>query len=493
MLERNLLLSVIACLSFIPFSLYAAELTGYSGAAACRPCHERVYDEWAASGHASILRKIEDPQAAHIPLPMGFAKRDISYTVGGYRWKTLFLDAKGYVITSTATADGKNQYNVKGHTWSSSLPGKQVPYDCGRCHSTEYAPAGHQAGLPRIAGTWQLDGVQCEACHGPGARHVRTTMKDDIATDRAVCSSCHETRPLDLVPMTGMFLAPYTEANQLLKSAMKDMTCTTCHDPHRSARRSVRRTCESCHNRIADIYRDSYHYRVGVTCIDCHMPPASVVAEGDSKSFRGDLISHLFRIDHHKEFPNIMVRGEKVNPGYLIVDYACMRCHDVFETRQWAVSMSAVAHRLKATTNVKIMRLQMGIAYTGLFFAVVALLSAASLKKWFWPASNMKRMLSIHRHTVWITFAIYVFISTLCIYFHFPLGNPAKAVNLGWFIVHPVIGALGLVFYAGKIAAVRLLKKGWAWPGTVWGLGIFLAWLLQFITVILSFYEIVKV
>ncbi len=491
MLEK--LLAVIAYLSFIPLSLHAAEPAGYAGVATCRPCHQLIFDDWAASGHASILRKAADPQVAELPRIAGFERSDISYIVGGHRWKALFLDKKGYVITSTATADGKNQYNVKSRTWSSSLSSKQVPYDCGRCHSTGYAPAGHQAGLPGIAGTWQFDGVQCETCHGPGSRHARTARKADIITNRNVCASCHERLPLDTIPVSGVFLAPYTEANQLLKSAMKGMSCIECHDPHRSARGSIRRTCESCHKRIADIYRDSYHYKVGVTCIDCHMPPAGMVAEGDSKTFRGDLSSHLFRIDHHKEFPNVMVRGEKVNPGYLTVDYSCMRCHDVFETRLWAVSQAAVAHRLKATTNVKIMRLQMGIAYTGLFFAVLALLSAASLKKWFWPTTNMKRMLSIHRHTVWITFALYVFVSTLCIYFHFPLGNPAKAINLGWFFVHPVIGILGLLWYAGKIAAVRLFRKGWAWPGTVLGLGIFVMWLLQFVTVILSFYEIVKI
>lgn len=470
-----------------------ASQDGYIGAKACRPCHEQIYNDWAASGHASILRKAGDPRAARLPLPAGFARSDLSYVVGGYRWKALYLDRKGYLVTSTTAADGRNQYNVQSRKWINSLSGDRVPYDCGSCHTTGYSPVGHQAGLPGIVGTWQFDGVQCEACHGPGSRHIRTSLKSDIITDRNICATCHETRPLDMVPVNGVFLAPYTEKNQLLKSTMKDMACIECHDPHRSAGTSIRRTCESCHKRIAEIYADSYLSKVGVTCIDCHMPPAGLLAEGDAKKFRGDLKSHLFRIDHHKEFPNVTVRDEKVNPGYLTVDYSCMRCHDVFETRLWAVSRAAIAHRLKATTNVKIMHLQMGIAYAGFFFAVTALLSAASLKKWFWPAVNMKKMASIHRHTAWITFALYVFESTLCIYFHFPLGDPAKALNLGWFFVHPIIGSLGVALYAGKIAAVRLFRKGWAWPGMAWGLGIFFMWLLLFITVILSFYEIVRV
>ncbi len=34
---------------------------------------------------------------------------------------------------------------------------------------------------------------------------------------------------------------------------------------------------------------------------------------------------------------------------------------------------------------------------------------------------------SIHCHTMWIAFDIHVFESTLCIYLHFALDNPAKA------------------------------------------------------------------
>ncbi len=284
MLERNLLPAVIACLFFIPLSSYAAEPTGYAGAAACKPCHQLIYDDWSVSGHASILRKATDPRVALLPLPAGFARRDISYVVGGYRWKALFLDKNGYVITSTTVAGGKNQYNVKSQMWSSSLSGKQDTYDCGRCHTTGYLPIGHQASLPGIIGTWQFDGVQCEACHGPGSRHVQTTRKVDISTNRNICNACHETQPRDIVPVSGVFLAPYTESNQLMKSAMKDTACIECHDPHRSALASIQRTCESCHKRTAEIYADSYLNKVGVTCIDCHMPPAGLLAEGNGHS-----------------------------------------------------------------------------------------------------------------------------------------------------------------------------------------------------------------
>ncbi len=53
---------------------------------------------------------------------------------------------------------------------------------------------------------------------------------------------------------------------------------------------------------------------------------------------------------------------------------------------------------------------------------------------------------SIHRHTMWITFDLYVFEPTLCIYFHFALDNPAKAFNLVWIVVHAVIRSYQCTF-----------------------------------------------
>jgi len=478
---------------FIPVPASRSADTGYAGAEKCMPCHLKIYDDWQHSGHSRILRPSEDPEVATIPLPEGYNRRDISYIVGGYKWKALFLDMNGYVVTSTLFGKGRNQYNLKSRKWVDYRPGDLVPYDCGRCHTTGYKPEGHNDGLEGIVGTWKFEGVQCEACHGPGSKHVESASKADIMIDRDVCYGCHETKPLDEIPVKGNFLAPYTTVNQLFKSGMSGMKCPGCHDPHMSAEISIKKSCEECHEKIAKVYNGSYKKKLGILCIDCHMPPAGLVAEGDPKTYHGDLKSHIFRIDHHASSPFMVEDGQRVNPGYLSVDYVCMRCHDVFEKRSWAVSTATIAHRLKATTNVKIMRLQMAIAYAGIFFAAAALLSAFSLKKWLWPAQDVKKVLSIHKHSAWITFALYVFESTLCIYFHFPLSDPSSAVNLGWFLIHPVIGITGLVFYTGKIVTVRKFKKGWGTQGFVWGSALFVFWLFQFATVILAFYEILRV
>lgn len=492
--QRSAALSpFILCLMLFLFPLQtraAAPENAYVGAGQCAPCHRQVYDDWKTSGHARILLKPSSKEGKEVPLPPGLTKKDISYIIGGFRWKALFLDGNGYLVTSTPHGSGGNQYNLESRKWVDYLPGQKVPYDCGGCHTTGFSPEGHHEGREGIIGTWRLEGVQCEACHGPGALHARSALKADIRIDRNSCATCHALSPRGDIPVQGVFIAPYTETNQLLKSTMRSFSCTVCHNPHLPSKESVRQSCESCHQGIAARFKESYKGKRGITCIDCHMPPAGVVAEGNPALFRGDLKSHLFTIDHAAPFPAVVRNGRRVNPGYLGVEYACMRCHNVYESREWAVRHSMGAHRIQVSSNIRIMRFQMLFASFGVISAALALLSAASLKKWLLPAQNMKRALSIHKHAAWITFACYVFVSAMCVYFHFPLRNPSKALNLGWFLVHPLNGVLGLVLYGGKIIAVRKYKKGWARSGMVWGIGLAVFWLVQYLTVLLSFFGI---
>jgi hypothetical protein len=332
----------------------AAEMNEYIGADRCKSCHEREYAGWRETGHARILQTIQQVDPWSVPLPAGMERDQISYVVGGYRWKTLFLDRSGHLITTTGLGPGENQYNVQSKQWVDSAPGEKVVYDCGRCHTTGYSPRGHQNGLEGIQGRWKFEGVQCEACHGPGKEHTRTTLKRDLRGG-IECRTCHGTPPYDRIPMKGVFFAPYTEANQLLNSPKRNFRCVECHNPHLPAERSITQKCTQCHEAIAQEYRGSLMHRAGVTCEDCHMPPAEVIPHENPATFEGDFKSHLFRIGHMQDFPAGIEGGLRVTPGYLSVDYACMRCHQVYEDRRWAIRYSLYVHNLKVTTNVKIM------------------------------------------------------------------------------------------------------------------------------------------
>jgi hypothetical protein len=231
-------------------------------------------------------------------------------------------------------------------------------------------------------------------------------------------------------------------------------------------------------------------YKVGVKCIDCHMPPAGKIAEGRPDIFQGDLKSHLFIIDHLKPFPVIEENGKKVNPGYLTVDYACMHCHTTNYNRKWASRFAMFSHTVKVTTNIKIMSLQRVTTYIAFSFAFIALLLGLYLKNYIFSSIQIskKKFLKYHRLSSWIAFSTFIFNAILCIYVHFPLKQPLKALDLGWFFIHPINGVVMALMYTGEIIAVRTLKKGWKSQGLLWGIGIFLAWSIQFVTVILKFY-----
>jgi len=473
-----------------PAAAATGEVSVYAGAARCAPCHQEIFEHWSQTGHARILHRPGAIEVRDIPLPLGFSAEDISYIVGGFRWKALFLDRQGYFVTSSESGPGANQFNLRSRHWVDFRPGEKIPYDCGRCHTTGYLPEGHQDGLPGIVGSWRFDGVQCEHCHGPGARHVASRRREDIVTRPANCPSCHSQESTAGIPLVGDFLAPYTEANQLEKSQMRSLGCTGCHDPHRTGEGSQRRSCASCHPKVAELYRESLMEKAGVVCIDCHMPPAGLLAEARPDSLHGDLRSHLFVIRHREDFPKRTRAGAGSNPGFLTVDYTCMPCHDRFEKRQWAVAYSAVAHRLRATTNVRIMQLQRAMAYGGAMLALLAFFSAAAAKAWIRPFAEAPTMISVHRHAAWASFAIFIFEAVLCLAVHTPIGDLERLSNLGWFLLHPANALVGFALYAGKVVAVRSMKLGWKTAGALLGAGLLIFWLTQIATVIIVEFEI---
>ena len=141
---------------------------------------------------------------------------------------------------------------------------------CGVCHGHQEAPRHH---------------LDCEGCHGSGARHVQNVS--DPAHIRypsnAVCLDCHATGHRTLLEWES---AEHREAGLL---------CGDCHDPHNSrpdhlrepsqmARnllpdaREATRLCVGCHADVAaQLNLPSHHpIREGMLgCTDCHQPHAA--------------------------------------------------------------------------------------------------------------------------------------------------------------------------------------------------------------------------
>jgi predicted CXXCH cytochrome family protein len=321
----------------------------YVGADKCGDCHEEIYARYLLSGHAHALTKIEGGAPPQFPFqeetggltdpPEGYTWDEISYVNGGFGWKALFIDNRGYIITGDQ--DATTQYNYANEFvdapagWVSYHPGEEIPYDCGVCHTTGYRPEGHQDNLEGILGTWAFQGIQCEACHGPGNRHAADPYGALMIVDQSsqLCADCHtRDNPAQIGSENG-FEFHNQQYEDLFNSKHFAISCVTCHDPHASTRFAdeelnpdggLVQVCEACHWQNE---QKSVMKHLGVDCIDCHMPRMAFSAQGNLDEFRADIRSHQFSINPDPEAPQFSDDGMLVMP-YLTLQYSCGQCHN---------------------------------------------------------------------------------------------------------------------------------------------------------------------
>ncbi len=141
----------------------------------------------------------------------------INYTIGGYGWKIRWgvkdnVKSGGTDSTGFVWAGNKAQYNIRDGSWSkypTTVPADKK-YECAICHNTNgivftsgYScytdptttagsrtqPWAKNAGMTATGShggyysSWTFDGVQCEACHGPGETHAKSySTKQNVLT-----------------------------------------------------------------------------------------------------------------------------------------------------------------------------------------------------------------------------------------------------------------------------------------------------------------------
>ena len=189
--------------------------------------------------------------------------------------------------------------------------GRESTVRCMECHNTwfEHVPGSRNSYRP---GSF-IPGVTCENCHGPGKEHVAQHRAQSeagsglaivkparLSRERQleVCTQCHSNairhrgpalsyrpgQPLDAHYRT--VAGPrHTEddhvANQIKYlrqsrcfQASDELTCTTCHDPHRleTPVASGIESCRKCHHDDDCHERPRLPTAVRDNCTGCHMP-----------------------------------------------------------------------------------------------------------------------------------------------------------------------------------------------------------------------------
>lgn len=219
---------------------------------------------------------------------------------------------------------------------------RRIGRDCMACHNTyPDAPVGSdQYGRPHVFPREMREGIGCQRCHGPGARHAEIAARPGAARDEIiqsivnptrlpsqrrddVCLQCHlqpSTAFTTLLRRFGRGEYQFTPGDDLAEHLVPidygdaaenaarfeinhhayrmhqsacytqsngGLTCLSCHDPHRKvpieSRRDFHRDkCLTCHERAdCDVSPSGAPAHLTMDdCVACHMParrPTDVV------------------------------------------------------------------------------------------------------------------------------------------------------------------------------------------------------------------------
>ncbi|MBI1354283.1 MAG: hypothetical protein GC160_08050 [Acidobacteria bacterium] len=296
----------------------AAGADGYVGSQACQGCHAEIWQRQAGSAHAASLWAAGEHPLAGAVAKLGNVERAPGFVArfyraqGGLRVRMLgggessdmaadwAFGAGGQGVTFVSHLEG-DYYLEHGLTFFASVgrlgptpghiaaPGSLgeavgLTYriegaggirGCFECHSTGPAAFGAD-GRARLTEA----GVRCEACHGPGAEHLRGgapefSGKVSPAAISERCGACHRrpdpSQAADWGDPWNVRHAPvYLAQSACFEGGAGSLSCVSCHSPHdplvKTGGGSYRAVCLQCH--------PGAHEGDGERgdCVACHMP-----------------------------------------------------------------------------------------------------------------------------------------------------------------------------------------------------------------------------
>ncbi len=223
---------------------------------------------------------------------------------GGQRWFHLYPD-------ENVTHDDVLHWTGPYQNWN---------YMCAECHSTNVRK-NYRSDSNSFATTWSEIDVSCEACHGPGSRHVawaETSQEGGQGTRdlrKGLVVNFEEPGSWVLDPESGI-----AKRDRPRRSHVELETCARCHarrgqvsedyvygrpllDTHRPA--LLEPPLYEDDGQIKDevfeyqSFRQSKMYGAGVTCTDCHNPHRLTPVAGNAACSRCHLPTRFDTPAHH--------------------------------------------------------------------------------------------------------------------------------------------------------------------------------------------------
>jgi hypothetical protein len=353
----------LAVVSLLAHGTAEAQKPGYVGSSKCAQCHGAKYESYRQTWHARILRPATDETVlgdfTSTDPDLSFGRDEVAYVVGGQFSQRFLTDIDGELYVLPA------QWNVNSREWVAYHPDdwQERPYAryCAGCHTT---------GFDAANGGWAEEGVQCEACHGPGLDHVALAGDRSHIVNPAnltfdeqtkICGQCHlrghdptgqydfptDYRPGGPVTLDEAFI-PTTEQDAFfpdgsskrhhqeyldwqLSPHAEGVSCVFCHVSHsrgeteHQTRFVGNHRCVICHEEKKDLALHISFHPVGeMVCTDCHMPTLAQSAEAE---YNFDFHSHTF----WPPDPRLTIHygGQEIMPN------ACNLCH-TDQTPEWA-------------------------------------------------------------------------------------------------------------------------------------------------------------
>jgi cytochrome c554/c'-like protein len=290
-----------------------AAMADYAGDQVCAACHPAIFATHHRSRHTATLHPM---LAGHLPVPFPDHARFTDRATGlqyalerrGDRYLFQVLNAGEAAPVEFAFGSGKTGITLVGsgegdairefrmsyfpsrHRWEVTPGQRGTPADplgrrpdrataqrCFGCHSTVIA-ASQVIPEPRFMG------VGCEACHGPGRRHIEALQHGDPTPHidnpgrwdgervNALCGRCHRSQeeldPLDTFSLaqTQRFQPLGLAKSACFRESAGRLSCVTCHDAHEDANLDsshYEAVCLSCHGAKAgapaySVFRSAY-------------------------------------------------------------------------------------------------------------------------------------------------------------------------------------------------------------------------------------------
>jgi tetratricopeptide (TPR) repeat protein len=392
-------------------------VASFAGSKKCMDCHKVEYDRWQNSLHDRAMEVADDTTVlgdfnnavvefhgvtsrfyrkdkkffVHTRGPDGkMGEFEITHTFGWHPLQQYLIPFPGGRLQCLPIA-----WDVTKKRWYHLYPNAPIdPQDwlywtnagqnwngmCAECHSTNLKK-NYDMTNDSYNTTWSEIDVSCEACHGPGSRHVEWAELPDMARPQTanyklvvktkkmdsrqqveLCAPCHSRRAIlgdythaepDLLDsMLPSLLAPelYFADGQILeevyvygsftqsKMYSRNVRCSDCHDVHTIKKvKEGNALCLQCHRAgIYDTSEHHFHKRKGEKGEPIQSADGTVLFEvgTGAECVRCHMPERRYmviddRADHSFRIPRPDLSIKLGTPN------ACNRCH-VDKTNQWA-------------------------------------------------------------------------------------------------------------------------------------------------------------